>query len=50
VHANLLFYADLVCGSVHVRRLTEDNKEEKELVDIATHWGEPHISYVVVSL
>jgi hypothetical protein len=38
------------CGSVHVRRLTEDNKEEEELVDVAPHWGEPHISCVVVSL
>jgi len=34
------------CGSVHVRRLEEDNKEEEDLVDVAPHWGEPRISYV----
>jgi hypothetical protein len=34
---------------VHVRRLTEGNKEEEELVDIAPHWGEPRISCVVFS-
>jgi hypothetical protein len=50
VHADLLSYAELVCGSVHVRRLTKDNKEEEELVDVAPHWGEPHISYVVIAL
>jgi hypothetical protein len=50
VHADLLSYADLVCGSVHVRILTEDNKEEEELVDVAPHWGEPRISCVLVSL
>jgi hypothetical protein len=27
----------------------ETNKEE-ELVDVAPHWGEPHISCVVVAL
>jgi hypothetical protein len=37
-------------GSVHVRILTKDNKEEEELVDVAPHWGEPRISYVMVSL
>jgi hypothetical protein len=26
------------------------NKEEEELVDVAPHWGEPHISCVVVAL
>jgi hypothetical protein len=35
-------------GSVPVRRLKETNKEEDELVDVAPHWGEPHISYVDV--
>jgi hypothetical protein len=25
---------------VHVRRLTEDNKEDKELVDVAPGWGQ----------
>jgi hypothetical protein len=35
---------------VHVRRLTKDNKEEEELVDVAPHWGEPCISCVMVSL
>jgi hypothetical protein len=39
VCADLLSYAELVCGSVHVRRLKEDNKEDKELVDVAPHWG-----------
>jgi hypothetical protein len=24
---------------VHVRRLTEDNKEDEELVDVALGWG-----------
>jgi hypothetical protein len=33
----LLSYVELVCGSVHVRILTEDNKEEEELVDVAPH-------------
>jgi hypothetical protein len=28
-----------VLGYVHVRILTEDNKEEEELVDVAPHWG-----------
>jgi hypothetical protein len=27
------------CGSVHVRRLKEDNKEDEELVDVAPRWG-----------
>ena len=27
------------CGSVHVIRLKEDNKEEEELVDVALQWG-----------
>jgi hypothetical protein len=36
------------CGSVPVRRLKETNKEEEELVDVAPHWGEPHISCVDV--
>jgi hypothetical protein len=27
------------CGSMQVRRLKEYNKEDKELVDIAPHWG-----------
>jgi hypothetical protein len=39
-----------LCGSVHVIRLEEPNKEEEELVDVAPHWGEPRISCVVVSL
>jgi hypothetical protein len=39
-----------LCGSVHVRILIEDNKEEEELVDVAPCWGEPCISCVVVSL
>jgi hypothetical protein len=51
VHADILSYAELVCGSVHVIRLIEDNKEEEEeLVDVAPHWGEPCISCVVVAL
>jgi hypothetical protein len=29
VREDLLSYAELGCGSVHVRRLTEDNKEKK---------------------
>jgi hypothetical protein len=37
-------------GFVHVRRLKEDNKEEEELVEIAPHKGEPHTSYIVISL
>jgi hypothetical protein len=28
-----------LCGSVHVRGLKEDNKEEEELVDVAPCWG-----------
>jgi hypothetical protein len=36
-------------GSVHVQILIEDNKEEEELVDVAPHWGEPHISYVMIA-
>jgi hypothetical protein len=28
-----------ICGSVHVRILEEDNKEEEELVDVAPRWG-----------
>jgi hypothetical protein len=35
---------------VNLRILEEDNKEEEELVDVAPHWGKPHISCVVVSL
>jgi hypothetical protein len=27
------------CGSVHVRGLKEDNKEDEELVDVAPCWG-----------
>jgi hypothetical protein len=26
-------------GSLHVRRLKEDNKEDEELVDVAPQWG-----------
>jgi hypothetical protein len=26
-------------GSVHVRRLTKDNKEDEELVDVDPRWG-----------
>jgi hypothetical protein len=37
-----------ICDLVHVRRLEEVNKEEEELVDVAPHWGEPRISYVIV--
>jgi hypothetical protein len=37
-------------GSVHVRRLKEDNKEEEELVDVAPHRGEPRTSCVVIAL
>jgi hypothetical protein len=48
VHVYLLSYADLACGSVHVRILEEANKEEEELLDIAPHWGEPRISCVDV--
>jgi hypothetical protein len=50
VHVDILSYAELVCGYVHVRRLTKDNREEQELVGVAPHWGEPHISCVVVAL
>jgi hypothetical protein len=46
VCADLLSYAELACGSVHVRRLEGANKEEEEMVDVAPHWGEPHISCV----
>jgi hypothetical protein len=35
---------------MQVRRLTEENKEEEELVDVAPHRGEPRISCVVVAL
>jgi hypothetical protein len=28
-----------LCGSVHVRRLKEDNKEDEDLVDVAPCWG-----------
>jgi hypothetical protein len=38
------------CGSMHVRILEEDNKEEEELVDIAPHWVELCTSCVVISL
>jgi hypothetical protein len=48
VCADILSYAELVCGYVHVRRLKEDNKEEEELVDVAPHWGEPRISCAIV--
>jgi hypothetical protein len=34
--------------SVNVIILEEANKEEEELVDVAPHWGEPHICYVDV--
>jgi hypothetical protein len=27
------------CGSMHVRILKEDNKEDEELVDVASRWG-----------
>jgi hypothetical protein len=37
-------------GFVHVRILTEDNKEDEELVEVAPHWGEPRISFVMVYL
>ena len=37
-----------LCGSVHVRILEETNNKRRRLVDIAPHWGEPHISYVDV--
>ena len=47
---DLLSYAELVCGSVHVRILTENNKDKEELVEVASHWGEPRISCVVVAL
>jgi hypothetical protein len=36
--------------SMHVRILEEANKRGEELVDVAPHWGEPHISCVVVVL
>jgi hypothetical protein len=36
-----------ICGLVHVRRLEEANKEVEELVDVASHWGEPRISCVI---
>jgi hypothetical protein len=39
-----------VCGSVYVRRLDKDSKEEEELVDVAPHCGEPRISCVMVAL
>jgi hypothetical protein len=48
VRADLLSFASWICGLVHVRRLEEVNKEEEELVDVAPHWGEPHISHVIV--
>jgi hypothetical protein len=48
VCADFLSYAELACGSVHVRRLEEDDKKEEELVDVAPHWGEPRISCVIV--
>ena len=35
---------------MHVRRLTKDNKEDEELVDIVPHWGESCISCVMVDL
>ena len=37
-----------IFGLVHVRRLEEANKEEKELVDVAPDWGESRISCVDV--
>jgi hypothetical protein len=36
------------CSLVHVRRLEETNKKRGRLVDVAPHWGEPHISCVYV--
>jgi hypothetical protein len=36
------------CDLVHVRRLEETNKKRRRLVDVAPHWGEPHISCVNV--
>ena len=50
MRADILSYAELFFGSMHVRILTEYNKEEEELVDVAPHWGEPRISRVLVSL
>jgi hypothetical protein len=35
---------------MHVRRLKDTNKEKEELLDVAPHWGEPCISFVVVAL
>jgi hypothetical protein len=50
VCADLLSYEEWVLRLCACRRLKEDNKEDEELVDVAPHWGEPHISCVVVSL
>jgi hypothetical protein len=32
----------------NVRSLKTNKKEEKKLVDVAPHWGEPCISYVLL--
>jgi hypothetical protein len=42
-----------LCGFVHrrrlnVRRLKTNKEEEKKLVDVALHWGEPRISCVLM--
>jgi hypothetical protein len=50
VHRSPILCGVGFCGSVHVRRLKEDNKEDEELVDVAPHWGEPRISCVVIAL
>jgi hypothetical protein len=36
-----------ICGSMHVRRMEEANKESEELVDVSPRWGEQRISYVM---
>jgi hypothetical protein len=50
VHRSFVLYRVDILGSVHIGRLTKDNKDREELVDVAPQWGEPCISCVMVAL
>jgi hypothetical protein len=39
VSADLLFYAEYKCEIHDVTRLTKDNKEEEDFVDVSSGWG-----------
>jgi hypothetical protein len=48
VRVDLLSFAELDLWLNACKEIEETNKEEEELVDVAPHWGEPHISCVIV--